>query len=154
MPRKNPRRNISRIDLVTSAGNPCGGWEVRIQRRARKHQKFFADRQYGGRRAALQAAKLYRDDLEQRLRPMTVVEQARVPGPRNTSGIVGVRRAVKTEESEQYIYTYTFWVAQWTDGKGKRKTRSFSVEKYGETEAYEKAVNARMKGIAQAKRTL
>jgi len=154
MARKNPRRNISRIDMFSNAGKSHGGWEVRIQRRGKKYEKFFADRQHGGRRGALQAAKVYRDEIEGTLRPYTVKELARNPSVRNTSGVVGVRRALQVEETDEYIYTYTFWIAQWTDGKGKRKTRSFSVDKYGEEEAYRRAVQARTRGVSLAKRTV
>jgi len=154
MARKNPRRNISRIDMFSQSGKSHGGWEVRIQRRGKKHEKFFADGKHGGRRGALQAAKLFRDELESRLRPYTVKELAKKPSQRNSSGVVGVRKAVQTEETDEYIYTYTFWIAQWTDGKGKRKTRSFSVDKYGDDEAYRRAVQARTRGVGQAKRTV
>ncbi len=154
MARKNPRRNITRINMFSAAGVGHGGWEVRIQRRGRKHEKFFADRQYGGRRAALQAAKLFRDELEASLRPYSVKELAKKPSARNKSGVVGVRRTLQVEETEEYIYTYAFWVAQWTDGKGKRKTRSFSIDKYGEEEAFQKAIQARTRGVSQANRTL
>lgn len=102
----------------------------------------------------MQAAKLYRDELEERLRRYSVRELARTPSIRNKSGIVGVRRAMQVEETDEYIYTYTFWIAQWIDGKGKRKTRSFSVDKYGEDEAYRRAVDARTRGVNQANRTL
>ncbi|MGI9518133.1 MAG: AP2/ERF family transcription factor [Pirellulaceae bacterium] len=154
MARKNPRRNISRIDMYSASGTPHGGWEVRMQRRGRKYEKFFADGRHGGRRKALQAAKYYRDELEQRLKPWTVRELSRKPSARNTSGIVGVRKAYQVEESDDYVYTYTFWIAQWTDGKGKRKTRSFSVDKYGDEEAFRLAAQARSNGVNQAKRTI
>lgn len=154
MPRKNPRRNITRIDLSTANGSGCGGWEVRLQRKGKRFEKFFADGQYGGRRAALQAAKSFRDSLEQRYQKYTVEELARQPSVRNKSGVVGVRRTVQVEETEDYVYSYAFWIAQWTDGKGKRKTRSFSVDKYGEDEAYQRAVQARKNGVSHAKRSL
>ena len=34
--RKNPRRNISRVEAKSDAGRTYGGWEVRIQRRRRR----------------------------------------------------------------------------------------------------------------------
>jgi hypothetical protein len=154
MPRKNPRRNISRIDLFSASGRCHGGWQVRIQRRKRRYEKFFADGQYGGRRAALRAAKEHRDDLEKRLRPYTVKELARQTSTRNQSGVVGVRRALQVHETDDFVYTYAFWIAQWIDGKGKRKTRSFSVDKYGEEEACQRALLARTRGVKQANRTL
>lgn len=125
-----------------------------MQRKGKRFEKFFADGQFGGRRAALQAAKSYRDALERRHQRYTVEEMARQPSVRNKSGIVGVRRTVQIEETDDYVYTYAFWIAQWTDGKGKRKTRSFSVDKYGEDEAYQRAVQARTSGVSHAKRSL
>ena len=35
-----------------------------MQRRGKKTEKFFSDNGYGGKRAALQAAKEFRDELE------------------------------------------------------------------------------------------
>lgn len=154
MPRKNPRRNITRIEQVSTTGKPYGGWEVRMQRRRKKHEKFFADGKCGGKRAALQAAKAYRDQLEENLARLSVQELSESPSARNRSGIVGVRRATQKEETDEFLYTYHFWIAQWTDGKGKRKTRSFSVEKFGEEEAFRRALEARTKGVQQAKRLI
>lgn len=154
MARKNPRRNISRIDQFSNSGTAHGGWEVRIQRRGKRVEKFFADNTHGGKRMALQAAKHFRDQMETELRPLSIREMARNPSIRNRSGTVGVRRSVKTDVRGEYEFTYAFWVAQWTDGKGKRRTRSFSVDRYGEDEAYRMAVKARNDGVAQAKRTL
>ena len=79
---------------------------------------------------------------------------AKNPSVRKSSGVVGVRKATQIEETDEYIYTYTFWIAQWTDGKGKRKTRSFSIDKYGDDEAYKMALKARSRGVNQANRTV
>ena len=152
MPRKNPRRNISRIETVSESGNVYSGWEVRIQRRNKRIEKYFADTQFGGKRGALQAAKEFRDELEIKLRPYTVKEQAARPSTRNRSGIVGVRLAKQVDLRGEYEFTYYFWVAQWTDGKGKRKTRSFSCDRYGDEEAFRKAMRARQQGVARAQR--
>jgi len=58
MPKKNPRRNISRIETKSSSGKIYGGWEVRIQRRGEKTEKFFGDRRFDGKRHSLAAANL------------------------------------------------------------------------------------------------
>ena len=154
MPRKNPRRNISRIELRATRGNLLGGWEVRIQRQGKKYCKFFSDNQWGGNRGALNQAKKYRDELESQLKPFTTKKLAETPSARNTSGVVGVRRTWQSFVNNGYEFTYEFWVAQWIDGLGRRKTRSFSVSKYGEEGAYEMALAARRKGVNLAKRTV
>lgn len=154
MPRKNPRRNISRIELLSAQGHRLSGWEVRIQRQGKKYCKFFSDNQWNGNRGALNAAKKYRDELESQLRPYTTKKLAETPSVRNTSGIVGVRRTWQTIVNKDYEFTYEFWVAQWIDGLGRRKTRSYSIAKYGEEGAFQLALAARRKGVHLAKRTV
>ena len=154
MPRKNPRRNISRIEVYASQGNHHGGWEVRMQRQGKKYSKFFADGQWGGRRKALREAQQYRDELERRLKPYSVKKLAENPSIRNSSGITGVRKEVRTWENDGYEYRYEYWIAQWTDGLGRRRTRSFSIARYGEQEAFNRALAVRRQGVNQAKRTI
>ncbi len=152
MARKNPKRNISRIEVVSSSGNLNCGWEVRIQRRGKRWEKFFADNRYGGKRAALQHAKAFRDGIEDYLPPFSTRERSRRPSIRNRSGMVGVRQIKHIDVRGEYEYTYYFWVAQWTDGAGKRKTRSFSCHKYGDKEALRLAISARNQGVTKANR--
>lgn len=158
MPRKKPRRNISRIDPAqsgrTEGAGDRGGWLVRIQRRGKQYSRFFADSTLGGNRAALVSAKAWRDALELTLEPHSVETLSQTPSIRNQSGTVGVRRARKATERNGYEFIYEVWVAQWIDGHGKRRTRSFSIEKYGNAEARKLAEDARLKGIRQARRTL
>ena len=152
MARKDPRRNISRMDRTNAKGKPVGGWLVRMQRRNQKMERFFSDSIYEGRRRALAAAKEFRDEIEASSRTFTVKELANVPSVRNQSGVVGVRLHREIKQHGDFEYHYWFWVAQWIDGRGQRKTRSFSVHQYGDEEAYRLAVAARRKGVAQANR--
>ncbi|MDG1875033.1 MAG: AP2 domain-containing protein [Mariniblastus sp.] len=152
MARKNPRRNISRIENARPNGKVYGGWEVRMQRRGKKYEKFFSDLNFGGKRAALHAAKEYRDELEQRHKKMTVRQSANKPSVRNQSGLVGVRLHQQVDRRGEFEYTYWYWVAQWTDGRGRRRTKSFSVHQYGDDEACRLAREARAKGVRKAKR--
>ncbi len=154
MPRKNPRRNITRIEQYSKSGTEHSGWEVRIQRRGKRVEKFFADNLLHGKRGALQAAKEFRDQMELEMRPYSVKELAKSPSVRNRSGVVGVRRSVQKDVRGDYEFTYFFWVAQWIDGKGRRRTRSFSVDRYGEDEAFRLALQARNHGVNQAGRTI
>ena len=152
MARKNPRRNISRIDTYGKNGNSYGGWEVRVQRKGKKIEKFFSDNRFGGRRGALQAAKKFRDELEAKHSKYTVAELSKQPSVRNNSGVVGVRLHQQVDQRGDYEYHYWYWVAQWTDGHGRRRTKSFSVHQYGEEKAYRLAVNVREEGVNAAKR--
>ena len=152
MARKNPRRNITRIENVTTADRLSCGWEVRIQRRGKTVEKFFSDAKLGGNRLALAKAKKFRDQIESKMKPYTVKELAQRPSKRNQSGIVGVRFEERMTVTGGYEYYYPTWVAQWTDTAGKRHTRAFSVKKYGMKEAKKKAITARQKGADEANR--
>lgn len=148
-----PNRNISRIDFRNKKGEiASGGWEVRFYRRGKKVEKFFADNKFGGRNKALAAAKKFRDETEKKLPKYTVYELSKKPSKRNKSGIVGVRRHEQTDVRGDWGYTYTFWVAQWTDELGRRRTKSFSINHYGEEEAFKMAVKARKQGMAERKK--
>lgn len=152
MARKDPRRNISRLEKTNAKGNCIGGWLVRFQRRNEKIEKYFSDALFGGKRKAMNAAKEYRDQVEAETRTFKVKELAEFPSSRNQSGVVGVRLQREIKLIKNYEHHYWFWIAQWIDGRGQRKTRSFSVHQYGDEEAYRLAVAARRKGVTQANR--
>lgn len=123
-----------------------------MQRRGERIEKFFSDNAYGGNRAALQAAKAYRDEVDSQYRRYTVKELAEKPSSRNTSGVVGVRLHQQKDRRGEFDYYYWYWVAQWTDGHGRRRTKSFSIHQHGEKEAYRLACEVRAQGVNQAKR--
>lgn len=152
MARKNPRRNISRIETKSKAGKVYGGWEVRIQRRGVKTEKFFGDQRYGGKRKSLAAAKKFRDKIEDSAEKYSVKDLAAVPSSRNKSGVVGVRLHKQKDTRGDFEYHYWYWVAQWTNANGKRKTKAFSIHQHGDEEAYKLAVQAREDGVEQAGR--
>jgi hypothetical protein len=83
---------------------------------------------------------------------LSVADSAQRPSKRNQSGTVGVRRQLQVDRRGEYEYHYSYWIAQWTDGLGRRKTRSFSVHEFGEKKARQMAVAARETGVKRAKR--
>ena len=151
MARKNPRRNISRIAPADRDGK-SSGWLVRMQRKYEKVNRFFADAAWGGNRAALQAAKEFRDELEAESEKLTTEERSESPSTRNKSGVVGVRLHRQKDVRGKYEYQYWYWVAQWIDGRGRRRTRSFSIHTHGDDKAYRMACKARREGVASAHR--
>ena len=152
MARKDPKRNLTRIDTDGRNGRKFSGWEVRIQRRGAQVHRFFNDRKFQGKRGALQVAQAFRDEIERTLKPYSVAELAKKPSQRNKSGLVGVRKHHQIDRRGQFEYHYDYWVAQWTDGLGRRKTRSFSVDDLGSKKARQLAVSARREGVKKAKR--
>jgi hypothetical protein len=152
MTKKDPNRNMSRIQIKSTRGGFFSGWEVRIQRRGKQVHKFFNDKKFGGAKGAQAAAREFRDAVESRMKPYTVVDRSKTPSTRNKSGIVGVRRHHQVDMRGEFEYHYHYWVAQWTDADGKRKTKSFSIEELGEDKAFKLAVAARREGIKAAGR--
>jgi hypothetical protein len=143
MPKMNKsNRNITRVDTSGLAG-----YVVRMVRKGKRWQKYFGDRKYGGKAKSLAAAKTYRDDLLKKNKSYSRKQLAQMTDHRNKSGIAGVRRAAETEPGGNHVYHS--WVAQWSPKPGVRKTKRFSIEKYGEEQAYKMAVKARNKGVRE-----
>lgn len=62
---------------------------------------------------------------------------------KSQTGVVGVTRVTTTVKG----FEYDFWRASWTDLRGARRTRVFSINKYGDDDARKRAVAARQKGL-------
>ena len=109
------------------------GIRVYLKFKDTEYQKVFG--LSGGERKALAAARRWR---KERLREIQNLPEAQNPlrktQSNNKSGITGVRRG-KTAWSE-------VWSATWTEN-GTQFHRSFSVEKFGEEEAFRLACRAR-----------
>jgi hypothetical protein len=138
---------ISRIDLPASGTH---GWQVRLQRRGVRFQRYFGDRTWGGKRAALQRARQFRDRVLARLeqREENDAGDRRVRSHsatvRNRSGMVGVARV--RNRSANGVY-YESWQATWSPAPGRRKSVRFSILRYGDEEAFQLACEARRAAV-------
>jgi len=110
----------------------ANGWEVRMRRQGATHSKFFSVKRFGGVEEALDAAVRYRDQL-------------RKLAPRKAPSANSVR--LGRNDGITYSERLGCWIAQWMQC-GKRKTRKFSVRKYGHIRAEQMARKARMLGVA------
>ena len=137
-------RNISRIDRETVGG----GYLVRVMRKGKRATKFFPDKDFKGKKKALLAARKHRDRLEETMKAYTAKQLSQKERSNNTSGTVGVRKVYETDYRWESEPTYGYWVAQWSPKKGVRKTKRYSIEKYGDKEAYRLASLARKRGVA------
>lgn len=131
-------RNISRID---NDARRTHAWLVRVQRKNHNVIKMFSDSLFGSKQRALAAALEYRDFIviapspaEHNLWHRTIVRR------NNTSGTPGVGFYKKNNGKER-------WVAFWTDEKGIRKSRTFSVEIYGYHQAKQLAISERLRQL-------
>ena len=130
---------IARIDIALQRTH---GWQVRLQRRGVKYAKFFSDSSFGGDEGSLNIARQWRDQLIEKLEA-SVQNQTRIctRSARNSSGVVGVSK-ISVRASNGVIYQ--FWQATWSARPGKRCCVKFSVKRYGDSEAFELAVQARL----------
>jgi hypothetical protein len=134
---KSGHKGISRID---SPQKKMHGWYVRVRLKNVTNSKFISDQKHGGKEAALECAIECRNQLEQELgKPRTdwvIVGN----NPRNRSGVVGVRRAVKKYKGKDgTIYLNEVYEVSWNAGREKKGRTSVSIAKYGEAGAFRRA---------------
>lgn len=136
-------RYIRRVDSGHHA------WKVQIKRANVVWHKYFTDAQHGGKRRALAAAKVWRDELLPRISgPQYEVWKREQPRSNNTSGVGGVWRGVRRSSKGGRVWEWPYWQAFWRDLDGKRRCKTFSVGKYGERKAKALASLARREGLA------
>jgi hypothetical protein len=140
------RRYIYRI-------GPDGGtgWNVNIRRGRKTFRKRFSDSKHGSEDGALTAAKAWRDEME-RLHPR-LDRKARLarPSKANSSGVKGVfQQFTPRLLADGSTRVSTFWTAKTPTWVKPERTRSFSIDKYGEREAFRMAVEARQAFETQA----
>ena len=135
---------ITRVDVATENGkSETHGWEVRVHRRGESVEKFFSDSVHGGRRKALVASRVFRDETVDVLKPYSRLEIAQQVSVRNTSGAVGVHYTKHPYRKRGRIYECEAWVATWSPAPNVERNKKFSVKKYGDVEAYNRAVQFR-----------
>lgn len=137
---------ISRLDQPSVGTH---GWQVRLQRKGVRYGRFFSDSAWGGAEGAYEKALQYREKILAHARRLREGNSAsarsrQAPDSRNNSGVVGVTKILQRSSSG---VEYRFWQASWTQPDGKRITVRYSVLKYGEDEAFERACKARREAM-------
>lgn len=145
---------IMHIYRIDSAKSRTHAWVVTVQRRGRIYHQHFADLVHGGKRKALTAAKVYRDTLLASLRPLTRQELCTKRKTNNRSGVSRVTRIEAVETSQGRIWSRRYWLAQWPIGGGKARMKKFSIKRYGEHGAFQRAVRARHEALTNLAKTL
>jgi len=138
-------KGISRVDHEKKHAH---GWLVRVTFRGEKHQKFFSDLAQGGKRASLKSAIQWRNQTEKKIGKPRTERMIAVVSPRNTSGIVGIRKAMKamTRDGKKQGPVYEVW---WFPRPGEIRKTSVSIYKYGQKEALRRALALRKAGEKQ-----
>lgn len=141
-------RNITRVESQPGK-RVVKGWEVRIQRRGERFNRFFSDSTHGGKRKALEKARECRDEQEAKYPVFTRQEIADRTSSRNSSGVRGVRFRITTVKKAGRTYTYEHAEAAWSPEPGKVIKKTFPVATYGREKAWDMAVSARREALAK-----
>jgi hypothetical protein len=118
-------------------------FRVKLYRQGAMFQEYFPFKNHGGEEGALVAAKRYWKEVRDSFPKLSRKQSAQVERRKSRSGVIGVTRVTQKRKG----FEYDFWRATWTDRRCARRTRVFSINKYGETEARKKAEAARLKGL-------
>ena len=132
---------LHHISIIESRGTNCA-W-VRIKYNTKSFQQSFPFKKFGGKGKAINAAKRKRDIEGKKIYgsnwPYAKFSPRKV-SPLNSSGEIGVSYSDKDHS----------WVATWQEGKGvkrKQKNAYFSINKYGDDNAKDKAIKARRSAV-------
>jgi hypothetical protein len=123
---------------------------VRLQRQGKVYSAFFTDLKYGGKAAALAAARDFHQQSTAIFGPPTVFSRrwwADIQRRKGRSGIQGVQRVInrKTKPWRKY------WQASWSPEPYRARKKQFSIRKYGEERAKQLAIRARRDGVRSMK---
>jgi hypothetical protein len=144
-PSKTP--GVCRIDQPSHRTH---GFFVRVGRKGKVHSAFFADKKYGGRKAALAAAQAHHVKLRAKLgvpRQVSRRWNAEIVRRKSRSGIHGVRRVMVRGGRRLRKY----WVASWSPKPGVVRRKQVSIRKYGEEKAKQMAIRARRAALRKMK---
>jgi type VI secretion system secreted protein VgrG len=118
------------------------GWLVFLSRRGQTARKVFYDAGHDGEVGSLEVAQKYRDEWLATHPPLDAIEFSQQIAAHNTSGIPGVTRSIDPRNGNAR------WEA-FVSFENKKMTRAFSVNKYGEESAKDKAISARLALLEQ-----
>lgn len=131
-PKTTRYKGITRIDHPPKK---TYGYNVRVRWKGTTYGKFFSDRKYGDRLAALAAAIEWRDATEKEIgKPRTEHPVVSV-NSRNKTGFIGIRRRREGNHES--------FEANWVLNGKVGRTR-FSITRHGEKGALKLAMRARM----------
>lgn len=111
------------------------GQDVLVVRVPGHHQKTFRPSQFTTPEEMQRAADAYAAQLAKTQQPLVAPPVPRPPRKEDGTGVSGVRR--------KDIRGKPHFIAEWNDRPNHTLRRTFSIEKYGEVEAFRLACQAR-----------
>ena len=119
------------------------GYVVNLSRQGVQHVCRFADGVHGGKRAALDAARAWRDEIIAKHPHHSRHDYVQILRRNNTSGTPGVS-ARKDADGD-----ITHWVAHWLmPGSDHKLSRKFALSEHGPARAKQLAIRAREAGVS------
>ena len=120
-------------------------FRIVISSNGKRIQRYFYFSNRDDESDALKRAKQAWAEIRATAPVLTRQRNAQIERRKSPTGIVGVRRVTTQTKG----HDYDFWIAVFTDNRGQRRTKSFAVNRYGETDAKKRAVQARKDALAQ-----
>ena len=144
-PKSSKSKGISRID---SDFNHTHGWYVRVRKDGKVHSKFFSDKKYGGiAKALMKARRHYKKEMQSIMSETLGEAPSKIPdrvlvtkNKNNNTGVIGVQKIVRENPGGSIYQAYRVC---WTEKGGKARTKFFSIDKFGEKEAFNMACKFR-----------
>ena len=132
-------KGISRID-----SRQTHGWFVRVYRDGKTHSKMFSDGVHGDREKALEIARKYKDEYEEKHPPSLINQRLRLkPLKNNKTGIPGISETFGRAQGNRGKKMPCFCVS-WVPTPYKPRSKKFFFSKYGNREsAFEASVEFR-----------
>lgn len=133
-----------RVRRVDDSGKRMHGYIARAVIDGRVSQTYFSDRRYGSLANSYRAAVLaVEGSLTEHLHYLSLKRRYlhRSNSPADVPGVNRISSALPSQSD--------YWLARWLDQDGCRRYRKFGVRKYGEIEAYELAIAARLEATAE-----
>ena len=132
-----PSSGHKSISRINSEKNNTFGWYVRVVFQGQMHSKFFSDAKFGTEEKALAQAIRHRNRTEREMGKPRTDRSVVAPKPGTGTGVVGVQRITKGGH-EAFQVT-------WSPAPNVVSRTSVSIAKYGEEEAFKRAVRLREK---------
>jgi hypothetical protein len=144
-------KGISRID---SEACRTYGWYVRARFNGKVVSKLFSDRKYGGKaKALMKARRFYKNTLTKLIKKNSDLKTDKIPvkniitrNRMNNTGLVGVQKIVRHNPGGS---VYRAFRVNWTDTKGKSRAKFFSIDKFGEKQAFKMAKKYRIQKVLE-----
>lgn len=125
------------------------GWEVALVRNRKRYQKYFANSRFGGRDSSLAEAKAWRDHVSRSMPCVTRAALSQLIRRHNTSGYPGAYLMASKRKTEKGERKHWMWQARTPQEVVPARTKSFSISRYGDDEAFALAVAARQEFVEQ-----